>query len=93
MNRTTKCKPTGSKGFGQGKCAQGLSRCGLMSGTSGRRDGEDIRAGATSPLSSDCYRVATWNARCLNENGKLENLLKEMNRMEIDILGVGETFL
>lgn len=37
--------------------------------------------------------IATWNVRTLNEktNFKLKNLLKEVDRFKIDILGVFET--
>lgn len=35
--------------------------------------------------------VATWNVRSLNGEGKLENLLLEMKRLRIELLGVAET--
>lgn len=34
--------------------------------------------------------VATWNVRSLNEEGKLENLLLEMKRLQIELLGMAE---
>ena len=37
-------------------------------------------------------RIATWNVRSLKQNGKLENVIQEMERMEIDVMGVSETF-
>lgn len=39
------------------------------------------------------YKIATWNVRGLNEIGKIENVMNEMKNMNIDILGVSETFL
>ena len=48
-------------------------------------------AGVTAPSSSDCYRISTWNVRSLHKSGKLANVIKEMARMEIDIMGVTET--
>lgn len=39
------------------------------------------------------YKIATWNVQGLNESGKIENVLNEMNNMNIDILGISETFL
>lgn len=36
-------------------------------------------------------RIATWNVRGLNEDYKLTNLLKEMKRLKMNILGVSET--
>jgi len=36
--------------------------------------------------------IGTWNVRSLSQAGKLENILQEMNRMKIDILGIAETF-
>src|SRR5206468_7153527 len=47
--------------------------------------------GATSPSTSDYYKIATWNARSLYKPGKLANIIKEMARMEVDVLGVSET--
>ena len=91
-------KSTGSKGFG---CStQGLARWGKcelagISAPSSRycsQWGERGKAGAT-PLSSYCYRIATWNVRGLNAPGRLANVLQEMSRLEVDILGVAETFL
>src|SRR6478735_3722092 len=84
-------KPPGNKGSEQGE-AQGLARCGLLSGTVERREA----VGATSPSSSDCckskIRMGTWNVRGLNQVGKMANVLQEMKRMNIDVLGVSETF-
>jgi exonuclease III len=40
----------------------------------------------------DDYKIGTWNVRSLNQPGKLANVLKEMNRMKINILGISETF-
>ena len=45
----------------------------------------------------DCNRklpitLGTWNVRSLHQAGKLENVLQEMSRMNIDVLGVAETF-
>ena len=37
-------------------------------------------------------RMATWNVRSLKQNGKLENVIQEMERMEVDIMGISETF-
>jgi hypothetical protein len=36
------------------------------------------------------YKIGTWNVRTLNRGGKLENLKKEMQKSEVDILGVSE---
>lgn len=36
------------------------------------------------------FRVATWNARSLLEAGKVHNVVQEMKRLQIDILGVSE---
>ena len=61
--------------------AQGLARC----------EGRGI-AGAPPPSSSDCYKIGTWNVRSLNQPGKMGNVLQEMVRMRMDIVGVAETF-
>jgi hypothetical protein len=34
------------------------------------------------------HKVGTWNVRTLNGGGKLENLIKEMQKNEVSILGV-----
>ena len=36
-------------------------------------------------------KVTTWNVRSLNVEGKLENVILEMKRSNIDLLGVSET--
>ncbi|KAG1696943.1 Craniofacial development protein 2 [Nymphon striatum] len=36
-------------------------------------------------------RMATWNVRTLHQRGKIDNVLAEMERMEIGILGMSET--
>ncbi|GFO45625.1 craniofacial development protein 2 [Plakobranchus ocellatus] len=35
-------------------------------------------------------KIATWNVRTLHQNGKLENVVKEMERMKLSILGLAE---
>ena len=37
-------------------------------------------------------KIATWNVRSLKQSGKLENIIQEMERMEIDVMGISETF-
>lgn len=37
-------------------------------------------------------RIGTWNVQSLYESGKLINLIQEMERLKIDILGVAETW-
>ena len=34
--------------------------------------------------------IGTWNVRTMHQSGKLENILQEMKRMEVNILGVAE---
>ena len=35
--------------------------------------------------------IATWNVRTMNDDGKQDQLLNEMTRFKIDILGASET--
>ena len=35
-------------------------------------------------------RISTWNVRTLFQKGKLDNVLKEMDRLQIDIMGMSE---
>ena len=36
-------------------------------------------------------KIGTWNVRTLNQLGKIENLQKEVENLEMDILGISET--
>lgn len=36
------------------------------------------------------WRIATWNVRTLYQDGKLQNVTKEMKRNKVDILGISE---
>lgn len=42
-------------------------------------------------ISGSALKITTWNVRSLVEDGKLENVLKEMERMKLNILGVSDT--
>src|SRR5437899_7042422 len=98
MRTSNKEKPNGSKGF-EPSVAQGLARCGGRVGAGAaspsssdcnrceRRGG----AGVFTLLVGDCNKIATWNVRSLYRSGKLANVLKEMKRMGIGIMGVAET--
>src|SRR5688572_29261171 len=81
MRRSRKDKTTGSKGFDP-KEGQGLARCAWRGQT-----------GAGSPSGSDCfnYKLGTWNVRSLRKKGKIANVMQEMRRMEVNIMGVAET--
>jgi len=35
-------------------------------------------------------RIATWNVRTMNQSRKMDNIMMEMKRMKINILGVCE---
>src|SRR6267154_1989270 len=43
-------------------------------------------------MRSDCNKIGTWNVLSLNMPGKLANVLKEMKRTGVRIMGVEETF-
>ena len=59
---------------------EGMDRCG----------GHE-NAGASSSV-SDCKKIGSWNVRSLNKPGKLTNVISEMKRMGVGILGVAETW-
>ncbi|XP_008482566.1 craniofacial development protein 2-like [Diaphorina citri] len=42
-------------------------------------------------ISGSTLKIATWNVRSLVGDGRLENTLKEMTRMKINILGISDT--
>ncbi|XP_008476273.1 craniofacial development protein 2-like [Diaphorina citri] len=44
----------------------------------------------TAILKQVNMRIATWNVKTLNAAGKTDNAIKEMKRMNIDILGISE---
>ena len=41
---------------------------------------------------SDCYKFGTWNVRSLFQVGKLAGIVQEMERTDLDLLGISETF-
>src|SRR2546425_9659988 len=98
MRRSNKEKTTGSKGF-EPSVAQGLTRCGGHGGTGAASPSSsdcnrcEVRGGAGvfTSLVGDCNKIATWNVRSLYKSGKLANVLKEIKRMGIGIMGVAET--
>ena len=49
-------------------------------------------AGKHAPSCSYCWKISTWNVRSLYQASKLEKVAKEMIGMDIDVLGVSETF-
>ena len=58
---------------------EGLDRC-----------GGHVNTGASSSI-SDCKKIGSWNVRSLNKPGKLTNVISEIKRMGVGILGVAET--
>ena len=46
----------------------------------------------TSPSSRDRWKIGSWNVRSLLKPGKLANVLNEMASLELDVMGVSETF-
>ena len=36
-------------------------------------------------------KIATWNVRTLYQEGKIENVIQEMDRMNLNIVGLAET--
>lgn len=93
---------TGSKGFGRNG-TQGLARCGgrgeagvtSPSSSDCNRHGGRGEAGAAGSSASYCNkmgRVGTWNVRSLGMAGKMANVISEMKRMGVGILGVAETW-
>lgn len=56
-------------------------------GSPGRMVLNEFEVNLRKPL-----QVGTWNMRSLVEAGKLTNLMKEMNRFKLGVLGVAETW-
>lgn len=55
----------------------------------------DLRAGTTreeviNKVNHGILRVGAWNVRSLKGRGRLENLKREMDRLELDIVGISE---
>eukprot|EP00795_Rhopilema_esculentum_P009104 gene9104-16760_t len=49
-------------------------------------------AGNSAPSSSDYYyNIGTWNVRGLLKQEKRANVVQEMDRVDVDILGLSET--
>jgi hypothetical protein len=56
----------------------------------GRLDTEDDTGNKNCSLSFRCrHNIATWNVRSMYE-GKMDIVLREMKRMNIDVLGISE---
>ncbi|CAF4868083.1 unnamed protein product [Pieris macdunnoughi] len=36
-------------------------------------------------------KIGTWNVKSLKQHGKLQNVIKEMRRLEIRVLGISDT--
>lgn len=36
-------------------------------------------------------KIGTWNVRSLKQHGKLDNVIKEMKRLQIEIMGISDT--
>jgi len=81
MRRYSKEKTTGSKGFEPSE-AQGLARHAWRE-----------EAGASRSSSSGCNKIkfGTWNVRSLYRPGKLANVVSEMKRLGVGLLGLAET--
>jgi exonuclease III len=99
MSRKTNEKSTGSKGCESNE-THGLARWGgrekagvaAPSSSGCNRHGWREQTGVTVPLVGDCKKIGTWNMKSLNVPGKTANLLKEMKRMGVKIMGVSETW-
>ena len=55
----------------------------------------DLRAGTTreeviSKVNPNILRVGAWNVRSLKGRGRLEYLKREMNRLDLDVVGISE---
>ena len=56
----------------------------------------DLRAGTTQEdvvirrKKTGVLRIGAWNVRSLNRAGRLENLKREMDRLNLDIVGISE---
>lgn len=46
-----------------------------------------------SPNIDNTYKIGTWNVQGMNEDGKVEHIMNEMQNMKLDIMGLSETFL
>ena len=58
---------------------EGMDRCGGH---------ENVGASSVS----DCKKIGSWNVRSLNKPGKWTNVISEMKRMRVGILGVAESW-
>ena len=47
-------------------------------------------ANTRKPNTKNLLSFGTWNVRTLNELGKLENVIREMDRMKISLMGLSE---
>ena len=81
MRRINKEKTTGCKDF-EPSMVEGLARCvGCEKTTSASLS---VRV---------CKKIGTWNVRSLYKSGKLTNVISEMKRMGVEIMGGGRNIL
>lgn len=43
-----------------------------------------------TPRKKSCIRIGTWNVRSMTQAGKIQNAIKEMERMNTNIMGISE---
>ena len=72
----------------------GVGAVGVVSSLVGDCNRRDRREGTgiVTSLVGDCNTIGTWNVLSLNKTRKLANVLKEMKRMRVGIMGMAETF-
>ena len=59
----------------------------MTQGSQSREDAAEL----TSPPSSKALRIGSWNVRTMFETGKTLQIVKEMQRNNLHILGISET--
>ncbi|XP_057667206.1 craniofacial development protein 2-like [Diorhabda carinulata] len=64
----------------------------LNSPPTGSLGGTDLNVSEERLNLRTTLKIGTWNTQSLFEAGKLANLVQEMSRLRIDILGVAETW-
>uniref|UniRef100_A0A8D8WJF1 Craniofacial development protein 2 n=1 Tax=Cacopsylla melanoneura TaxID=428564 RepID=A0A8D8WJF1_9HEMI len=59
----------------------------------GKTPSENPKQTTPTDIRKNQYKIGTWNVKGMNQLGKTENIVNEMYIMDIDILGISETFL
>ena len=78
--------------MGEGKLNENRSNRIITNDDVNSKSNEEKLASDIVTLKSnrDALKIETWNVRTLYQSGKIDNCMMEMERLQIDVLGLAE---